>query len=95
MTLRYARARVDRWLHPTLAVPTYAPVIVADSPLAPCPLILGELRGYRKNGVLVILTPRGTELPVPESSDWLVMDVVRYVAQVERAPELDPWSRRV
>lgn len=90
MKIGYARARVRRWLRPTLEVP------VALAPRAgPTPLILGELRGYRRDGVLVIVTPRGVEMPIDPLSDWLVMDVVRYVAQVERAPEAVPGSFRV
>lgn len=95
MRLHHARDRIRQWVSPTLTVPTYAPVLVAETPAAPCPLILGELRGYRRDGVLVIVTPRGTELPVPEFSEWLVMDVVRFIAQVDRWPEVAPGSRRV
>lgn len=100
MKLAHARERLRRWLHPTIAVPsiphdvapTLAPELVADTP---CPLILGELRGYRKDGVMMIVTPRGTEMPISPLSDWLVIDVVRYVSQIDRLPELAPGSRRV
>lgn len=91
MRLVFARARLEAWLRPTLVVPfVVAPEVSAE----PCPLILGELRGFVRDGVTVIVTPRGTELPIPAASDWLVMDVVRLVAQIDRMPELEPGSRR-
>lgn len=99
MKLRYARVRLGRArrrlsLSSTFAVPPLATELTPSPVLAvtPTPLILGELRGYRRDGVLVIVTPRGTELPIPAFSDWLVIDVVRYIGQVDRWPELQPGA---
>lgn len=71
------------------------PPLAAAAAPPPCPLILGELRGYRKDGVMVIVTPRGVEMPIDPLSKWLVIDVVRYLSQLDRLPELTPGSRRV
>lgn len=99
MKIQYARERIRRWLSPVLVVPSIphdvAPTLAPEVTPSSCPLILGELRGYRRDGVLVIVTPRGTEMPISPLSDWLVIDVVRYLAVLDRLPELAPGSRRV
>jgi hypothetical protein len=53
-----------------------------------------KLRGFRYAGRQVIVTARGTCIPIHRPSDWLVVEVANYLAWVESLPELEPGSRR-
>ena len=51
--------------------------------------------GYARGARVVLVTGRGTEIPVPDGSEMTVVDVNGFLAWVDRLPELAPGSRRV
>lgn len=82
------RERFGRWLRPELAVPT-VPFNVApelSQRVAPETLIFGR--------PLVVVTPRGVEIPILKGSPIPFGTVSVLLGQIEALPEHAPGSRR-
>lgn len=55
---------------------------------------LAQLFGYVQGANVVILTPSGTELPIPRDCRITVLELNAYLAWVEGLPENTIGSRR-
>lgn len=56
------------------------------------------LLGRSQAGRIIVVTPRGVEIPIGHADGWSVVEFTRLLNEIDvlpETPERDGWSRRV